>query len=198
MPLSENGAHTSVLVVRDGKRTLLTDVSKGAYLTEKYDENGNAELDESGAPLMQSASGFGVFLDNQSPRYRFSFFESVGRSVPYSLSTATAILKALGELVTGVLGLKDVGGPISTIDITMQVARSGFINVLYLITLISINLAVFNLLPIPALDGSKIVFTAVEWIRGKPINRTVENYIHLIGLLLLFSFVIIIDVIKLF
>ena len=65
-----------------------------------------------------------------------------------------------------------------------------------LITLISVNLAVFNLLPIPALDGSKIIFVIIEWIRGKPLNRQVEAYIHFAGLVLLFGFVILIDLMK--
>ena len=60
--------------------------------------------------------------------------------------------------------------------------------------LIASNLAIFNVLPIPALDGSKIVFTLIEWIRKKPINRKVENVIHAVGMLLLFGFVIIIDI----
>ena len=59
------------------------------------------------------------------------------------------------------------------------------------------NLAVFNLLPIPALDGSKIVFTAIEWVRGKPINRKVEAVIHTVGMLLLLAFAIFVDILQL-
>ena len=71
-------------------------------------------------------------------------------------------------------------------------------NFLVLLPLIAANLAIFNILPIPALDGSKIVFTAIEWIRGKPINRKVENIIHTVGLLLLFGFVIVIELLGIF
>lgn len=71
-------------------------------------------------------------------------------------------------------------------------------NFLVLLPLIAANLAIFNILPVPALDGSKIVFTAIEWIRGKPLNRNVENIIHTVGFLLLFGFVIIIDILGLF
>ena len=80
----------------------------------------------------------------------------------------------------------------------MQVARSGFANILMLVTMISVNLAVFNLLPVPALDGCKMIFVIIEWIRGKPVNRTVEGYIHFIGLFLLFGFVIAVDLLRLF
>jgi len=71
-------------------------------------------------------------------------------------------------------------------------------NILMLITLISVNLAVFNLLPVPSLDGCRMIFVLIEWIRGKPVSRTVEGYIHFIGILLLFGFVIMIDLLKLF
>ena len=68
-------------------------------------------------------------------------------------------------------------------------------NIFVLLPLIAANLGLFNLLPIPALDGSKVIFTVIEWIRGKPINRRVENTIHTVGLLLLFAFVIVVDII---
>ena len=51
-----------------------------------------------------------------------------------------------------------------------------------------------NLLPLPALDGSKIVLTFVEWIRGKPLNRKVEAIIHTVGLIILFTFTIFVDI----
>ena len=61
---------------------------------------------------------------------------------------------------------------------------------------IGVNLAVFNLLPIPALDGSKIVFTAIEWIRGKPIPRKVEAVIHTAGFLLILGFAVLVDILQ--
>lgn len=61
---------------------------------------------------------------------------------------------------------------------------------------IGVNLAVFNLLPIPALDGSKIVFTVIEWIRGKPVNRKVEAIIHFAGLVLLLGFAVLVDILQ--
>lgn len=176
-----DGSNTKMLILRDGQKMLIENIKKDVY---------NVEGEE------KSSYGIGITLDYKV--VKFSFGESIGRSVPFCMSTATAILEAFGKLFTGMLGLNELGGPITTIDVTMQVARSGFGNILYLITMISINLAIFNMLPIPALDGSKIIFTTIEWIRGKPINRKVENYIHMIGLILLFGFVIMIELLKLF
>lgn len=64
--------------------------------------------------------------------------------------------------------------------------------------LIAANLGIFNLLPIPALDGAKVVFTVIEWIRKKPVKREVESMIHFIGLVALLLLVVTVDLIGLF
>lgn len=185
--ISNAGNTADVLVLRNGEKVMLSGVEKGKYTVT--DEQGNTA----------EYFGWGVGIAyGGTERTRFSFGEALGRCMPYCFRTAGYVLETLGGLVTGLIGLDQIGGPITTIDITSQVARSGFANILMLITLISVNLAVFNLLPIPALDGSKMVFVIIEWIRGKPVNRKVESYIHFIGLLLLFGFVILIDLLKLF
>ena len=64
--------------------------------------------------------------------------------------------------------------------------------------LLNVSLAVFNLLPIPALDGSRVVFTVIEWIRKKPINRKVEAAIHFGGFVFLIGFAVLVDILQLF
>ena len=108
------------------------------------------------------------------------------------------MLRSLGELLTGKLGLEAMGGPITTIQVTSQAATSGMLSFLNIAAFIGVNLAVFNLLPIPALDGSKVVFCLIEWIRKKPINRKVETIIHLVGIIFLFGFAILVDLLQLF
>ena len=108
------------------------------------------------------------------------------------------MLRSLGELFTGKLGMEAVGGPVTTIKVTSEVASSGFSSFLSIAALIGVNLAVFNLLPVPALDGSKVVFCLIEWIRKKPVNRNVEAMIHFIGIIFLFGFAILVDVLQLF
>ncbi|MBR7185975.1 MAG: site-2 protease family protein [Clostridia bacterium] len=125
--------------------------------------------------------------------YRFGFLETIGRSFVYSFKLAGSIFRVLGELLTGKLGLDALGGPVTTITMTSQIAASGVRNFLEIAAYIGVNLAVFNLLPIPALDGSKIVFTAIEWVRGKPISRKVEAVIHAVGFVLLLGFAILVD-----
>ncbi len=139
--------------------------------------------------------GIGITISYAT--YRFGFGESLSRVLPYCSETAMLVLRTVGGLITGAVGLSEVGGPISTIGITSQVVTTGFSNVLFLIVLISVNLAVFNLLPVPALDGCQVIFTIIEWIVGKPINRKVQGWINGIGLVLLLAFAIFVDVLKL-
>ena len=68
------------------------------------------------------------------------------------------------------------------------------IKVLYIISIISANLAVFNLLPIPALDGSRMVFTTIEWIFRKPVPRKIEAIIHTVGLVILVALAVFFDI----
>lgn len=130
--------------------------------------------------------------------FKFGFFETIGRSFEYSFNIAGSIFKVIGQLFTGRLGVDTLGGPITTISMTSQIVSRGFQYFLEISAYIGVNLAVFNLLPIPALDGSKVIFTAIEWVRGKPINRKVENIIHFVGLVLLFGFAIFVDLLQLF
>ena len=131
-----------------------------------------------------------------SGSYRFGFFETLGRSFVYSFKIAGSIFKVIGELLTGNLGISALGGPITTIKMTSQVASHSFRNFLEIAGFIGVNLAVFNLLPIPALDGSKVVFTVIEWIRGKPISRKVEAVIHAVGFVLLLGFAVLVDILQ--
>ena len=88
-------------------------------------------------------------------------------------------------------------GPVSTIGFMAEATQMDWRNLLVLLPLIASNLAVFNLLPIPALDGSKVVFAIIEWIRKKPINRNVEAYIHFAGFAFMILFVILIEILQL-
>lgn len=125
------------------------------------------------------------------------------KAVPFSFEVAGMIFKILGQLVTGQLGMNAIGGTVATVSvmgssigdaITSQSVDIAFAQIFYLLTLISINLAVFNWLPIPSLDGARMVFVIIEWIRGKPINRELEAKIHTIGIICLLGFVIFADV----
>lgn len=130
-------------------------------------------------------------------RIDYNFGDVLRDFVPFTLKISVLILEAFWSIITGKVALNQLGGPISTISQMTQVASYGLANFLYLLPLLSANLAIFNILPIPGLDGAHVVFTTIEWIRGKPIKRDVENAIHGWGIICLFAFVIIIDIIHL-
>ena len=127
---------------------------------------------------------------------RFGFFESLGRSVVYAFKNCSVTLRAMGQILTGKLGVNNLSGTIGTISLTSQYAAMGFRYLLEIAGMIGVSLAVFNLLPIPALDGARAVFVLIEWVRGKPINRKVEGTIHAVGLIALLAFSLCIDLIK--
>ncbi len=138
----------------------------------------------------------GDMIDPQmySTAIKRGFFATIGHSFTYSFKLIGTIFTILGELLTGALGLSSLGGTVTTITTTATAIQiGGFRYLLNIASLIGVNLAVFNLLPLPALDGSRVVFTAIEWVRKKPISRKIEGIIHAVGMIALLLFAIIID-----
>ncbi|PLT31649.1 RIP metalloprotease RseP [Peribacillus deserti] len=91
----------------------------------------------------------------------------------------------LGQLVTGQFSIDALSGPVGIYKSTEEVAKSGVVYLLKWAAVLSINLGIMNLLPIPALDGGRLLFFAVEAVRGKPIDRQKEGMVHFIGFALL-------------
>lgn len=118
-----------------------------------------------------------------------------------SLSTVKMIWESLLDLVGGRVGMEAVSGPVGVTTAISDAAKSGFTQLLYLVCVLSMNLGVFNLLPLPALDGGRLVFILWEMIAGKPVNPKYEGMVHFIGILVLFGLMILItykDIVNLF
>lgn len=127
---------------------------------------------------------------------KYGFFKTIGHSFGYSFKIGGTVFRTLGQLLTGKLGLNAVGGTITTIKTTSEVISYGFRYALEIMAFIGVNLAVFNLLPIPALDGARVVFCVIEWIRKKPVSRKVEGIIHAVGLIVILGFAILVDILQ--
>ncbi len=150
-------------------------------------------MEESGASF--GSYDFKVYGEevNFQNLMKHSFFRSV--------STVKMVYDSLIGLVTGRFGMEAVSGPVGVTKVVGDAAKTGFLNLLYIVSVLSINLGVFNLLPFPALDGGRFLFLVIEGIRRKPINRDVESYVNFIGIMILFAFMIFVtikDVFKLF
>lgn len=130
--------------------------------------------------------------------YQHTFGEALARCVPLACAFAWKVLVFLWMLLTGGIGIAEIGGPFTTISTIAEYSQQNIANLFVFLPFISANLAIFNILPIPSLDGARMVFTTIEWIRGKPINRKVEGYIHTVGLFILFALVIFVDLYHLF
>lgn len=191
-PLSEEGQYKKLLdEAADGTVTLVVTASDGEH---EY-EIAKSTLVK--AIEVGESSYTGVGMSQSYQTHKFAFGTAIGRVFPYCGEVAMLVLRTLGGLFTGAVGLGDIGGPITTISVTSQVVSYGFASVLSLIVLISVNLAVFNLLPVPALDGCQMIFVLIEWIARKPVNRKVQAWINGVGLVLLLGFVILVDLLKL-
>lgn len=117
-------------------------------------------------------------------------------AVKDTVSIARLVWLTLFDLVTGHYGINDLSGPVGTVsiiaDVTSEAASSGtgIDTIIYIMALITINVGVFNLLPIPALDGGRLFFIIIEAIRRKPIPAKYEGYIHAAGLAVLLLFMV--------
>ena len=104
-------------------------------------------------------------------------------------------------LITGKLSVKMLSGPVGIFNVVGSVSEAGFIPILSLLALISVNVGFINLLPIPAFDGGHVLFIIIEKLRGKPVSPELENKIHTVGMILLLLLMLVVtvnDIIKLF
>ena len=135
----------------------------------------------------------------------YPFFSSFVEGLKLTGWMLKEIFVAFGGLISNLFSGVSVGaefaGPIGIANITGQAARMGFVYLLQFTALLSLNLAVINILPLPALDGGRILFLLIEKLKGKPVRRNIEAMAHNIGFMLLIALIIFItykDVIKLF
>jgi len=103
---------------------------------------------------------------------------------------AGMMLQYLGKLITGQGSTADLMGPVGIVNTIGEFAHKGFAYLANLTALISLNLAIVNLLPFPALDGGRLTFMLIRKFTGKIITDEIENKIHFAGLLMLFSLMI--------
>lgn len=117
----------------------------------------------------------------------------ISQSWRESCSTARIIVMTLFDMIRGKYGLNDLSGPIGVgTVITEAVKHYSLTDILYIIALITINVGVFNLIPIPALDGARFIFLLVELIRRKPVKPEVEGTIHAVGMALMLVLMVVV------
>ncbi len=125
---------------------------------------------------------------------KYTIIECIAKAWPFCIDLCGKILAALGGLFTGATAVKDMGGTVTAVSQIAEISKMGIDYFLLLLPLLAMNLALFNFLPIPSLDGARALFVFIELIFRKPVPRKIEGWIHTIGLFLLLGLVIFFDV----
>jgi len=121
-----------------------------------------------------------------------SFIQSLNKGIYETYNLSLKTLQFIGKMITGNMGTENLSGPIGIAQMAGNTAQAGFLPFMYLMALLSISLAVLNLLPIPVLDGGQLTLLGIEALRGKPLPEKIENMIYsggviMVGMLMIFA-----------
>lgn len=204
---------TKIVIERDLRTYLLFHQTTSEPAQFKISRNGEEREITVTPALMKNQDGtesykFGYSYGNMS-RTRVYGFDVVKYALYEVKFWITTTIQSLGQMITGKVSPKDVSGPVGIVQYvgeTVNESASGgaWFVVLQLINisiLLTANLGVMNLLPIPALDGGRLLLLIVEWIRRKPINAKIEGYVNMTGFALLMILMVLIlgnDIAKIF
>ncbi len=130
---------------------------------------------------------------------------TLGNTITYAAQWTISVVKqvwySLMDILTGRFGLKEISGPVGTATIISEASSKGSDSLLMIVAFITINVGVFNLLPIPALDGGRLFFLLVEILFRRPVPAKYEAYVHAVGLVLMLGLIVVVtfsDIFKIF
>jgi regulator of sigma E protease len=159
-------------------------------------KRGEEELKITGVPRAESPEGegpLGIGLA-KTVEVRYPWYQAIAKGVEYTFSLVltfiTFLVGLIWRLIAGQPAGLDVSGPVGIAVLTGQVAQLGFGYLLRFTAMLSVNLAIINALPIPALDGGRILFILIEKIKGSPLSQKFEQRAHNIGFALLISLMV--------
>ncbi|ETT73927.1 MULTISPECIES: RIP metalloprotease RseP [Paenibacillus] len=194
MPAQEAGLQKGDIVVTvDGqaiggdyqKMIKLTSASKGKEMNwtlKRGEETLNVTMIPRG---MEGEQGGKVGITPELPTRKAGVGETITKSGTAMVDTTKLIFIGFKQLINK-FNMDDISGPVGTFQLTGQIAQQGIQYLTYWAAILSLYLGIFNLLPIPALDGSRLVFLGVEALRGKPVDPSREGMVHFVGFALLF------------
>lgn len=198
MPAQEAGLQKGDIIVSvngekigaDYKKMIaLTSESKGKemqWTLQRGEETINVTL----VPRsMEGEEGGKIGITPELPTRKAGVGETITGSGKAMVETTEAIFLGFKQLINQ-FNMDDIGGPVRTFEVTGQIAQQGIQYLTYWAAILSLYLGIFNLLPIPALDGSRLAFLGVEALRGKPVDPGREGMVHFVGFALLFLLMI--------
>jgi regulator of sigma E protease len=134
----------------------------------------------------------GVAIREEVVTKQYPIWTAFGLGVKNAVFIFAAIWTGLIETVRGIVAPEFLG-PVGIASVTGQVAEMGAVYLLQFAAFLSLNLAIFNLLPLPALDGGRILFVAIEAVRGRRVDPKKEGFVHMIGMILLIAFIAVVS-----
>lgn len=169
----ESGKPYDILVERNGKKVLIEDLDlrQKEYMTEVETESGTEVV-----PMMRYGLRFKTRTAGLGDKLRLAWYNAI--------NFVRLVKISLFDILSGRAKLSELSGPVGITSVLTETAKTSMSGMWMFAALIAVNLSVMNLLPLPALDGGRLIFLLVEMIRRKPINPKYEGYVHFIGLAL--------------
>jgi regulator of sigma E protease len=150
----------------------------------------------------RSVGLIGITPSDELVKVRYGFFKSLFLAINRTWTLTALTYTGFWRIITGQLSVQEsITGPLGIFYITSQTAHLGLIALLHLLAVLSVSLAIFNLLPLPLLDGGHIMFLAIEKIRGRSLSIRTEQVITKIGMTILLTLVLLVtynDIVRLF
>jgi regulator of sigma E protease len=165
-----------IVVQRDGLEVVVSAVPALSELTDNF---GNT----------QKIGLLGVTRSGMEYA-RHDPFTAVWRAAQETVSLSVGTLQAVGQIIVGARSTDELGGPLRIAQMSGQVAESGIVTVIWFMAVLSINLGLINLFPIPMLDGGHLLFYSIEAVRGRPLGERAQEYGFRVGLALVFSLIL--------
>ncbi|MFN8483389.1 MAG: RIP metalloprotease RseP [Anaerolineae bacterium] len=162
-------------------------------------ERGGQPMTLNLTPRASGEARAGISIGTEQITERYGPVEAVLRGIQTTASAVASTLAFFGKLIAGLFTRAtmpegaSLSGPIGIARITGQVAQEGFDRLLALAAIISVSLGTLNLLPLPALDGGRLLFVVLEWVRGKRISPEREAFVHAIGMVSLLLVMLIVS-----
>lgn len=174
--------------------------NKGKEITVDIDRFGEVKtlrgMPRTEYPANEGALGISF---SETAVVSYPWYEAIYRGAEATANITVAILQAFGRMLGSLFGVTekvalDVTGPVGIVYLTKQVSDLGLPYLLQFAALLSVNLGIINILPIPALDGGRILFVLIEKLKGSPVSRRIEGLIHQVGFILLLLLMLLITI----
>lgn len=173
-----------MLEISDKQMNIITPFYKNNITLKVLRNNSIIEIELSKSDLIDIFSQPGIIKISDN-RLKPSIVEIIPISFGWAKTLMESVIQVITQLFTGETKADEIAGPIGIATIIGQASKAGFESILNILALITINLGVINLFPLPALDGGRIVFSLYEIVSRKKVNPKVESLIHAIGFIIL-------------